>query len=67
MENKLYKVGNKVPKAGRYQCIVCELIIEFLPKHIEQGAVFNPCPLCFAGTEKGPKKPDEDFWKYIGK
>lgn len=66
MEDKLYKVGDKVPKAGRYQCIVCGLIIEFSPQHIEKGAVFNSCPLCFAGTENGPKKPDEDVWKYIG-
>ncbi len=66
MEEKLYKVGEKIPQAGKYQCIVCDLIIEFLPKHIEQEVVFLACPLCFAGTENGPKKPDEDVWKYIG-
>lgn len=66
MKDKLYKVGEKVPQAGKYQCIVCDLIIEFLPKHIEQGVLFLSCPLCFAGTDKGPKKPDEDVWKYIG-
>ena len=66
MADKLYKVGDKVPQAGRYQCIVCGLIIEFLPQHIEKGVVFNSCPLCFAGTDKGPKKPDEDIWKLIG-
>lgn len=66
MEEKLYKVGDAVPKAGKYQCIVCGLIIEFLPKHIEQGVAFMLCPLCFAGTENGPKKPDEDFWKFVG-
>ena len=66
MEDKLYKVGEKVPKAGKYQCIVCNLIIEFLPGHIEKGVVFLFCPLCLAGTENGPKKPDEDVWKYIG-
>ncbi len=66
MEDNLYKVGDRVPKAGRYQCIVCGLIIEFSQQHIDQGVVFNSCPLCFAGTENGPKKPDEDFWKFIG-
>ena len=66
MVNKLYKVGDNVPQAGRYQCIACGLIIEFLPQHIEKGVVFNSCPLCFAGTDKGPKKPDEDIWKFIG-
>ena len=60
MNEKLYKVGDKVSQAGRYQCVVCGLIIEFLPKHIENGAVFNSCPLCFAGTDNGPKKPNED-------
>lgn len=65
MEEKFYKVGDKVPQAGRYQCIVCGLIIEFLPRHIERGVVFNFCPLCFAGTEKGPKKPNENVWKFI--
>lgn len=63
---ELYKVGDKVPKAGRYQCLVCGLVIEFMQKHIDNGAVFNSCPLCYAGTEKGPKKPDEDIWKNIG-
>ena len=57
MEKQMYKVGDKVPRAGRYQCIVCGLILEFLPKHIEMGVLFNSCPLCFAGTENGPKKP----------
>lgn len=66
MEKKLYKVGDKVPQAGRYKCAVCGLVIEFLPKHIEMGVVFNFCPLCLSGAENGPKKPDEDFWEFIG-
>ena len=66
MEQKQYKVGDKVPQVGRYQCLVCGFIIEFLPKHIEKSVVFNSCPLCFAGTENGPKKPDEDIWVFIG-
>ena len=66
MEKKMYKVGDKVPEAGRYQCIVCGLILEFLPKHIGMGVLFNSCPLCFAGTENGPKKPEEDIWTFIG-
>ena len=63
---KTYKVGDKVSKAGRYQCIVCGLIVEYLPKHIEKGVTFSICTLCQAGTEKGHKKPNEEFWKYIG-
>lgn len=66
MAENFYKVGDKIPQAGRYQCLVCGLIIEYLPQHIGQGAVFNACSLCFAGTENGPRKPDEDVWKYIG-
>ena len=62
----MYKFGDKVPKAGRYQCIVCRLIVEYLPQHIEKGVTFGICTLCHAGTEKGPKKPNEVFWKYIG-
>ncbi len=63
---KMYKVGDKVPKAGRYQCIVCDLIVEYLPKHIKKGAAFGICTLCYSGTERGRKKPHEEFWKYIG-
>lgn len=65
-QEKIYKVGDKVPRAGRYQCAVCGLIVEYLPRHIEKGAVFGICTLCKAGTESGPKKPDEGFWKYAG-
>lgn len=61
----MYKVGDKVPQAGRYQCIVCELIVEYLPKHIEKGVTFGICTVCNAGTEKGPKKPNEEFWKHV--
>ena len=66
MTDQLYKIGDKVSQAGRYQFTVCGLIIEFLPKHIERGAIFTSCPLCFAGSDHGPKKPDEDIWKFIG-
>lgn len=62
----MYKVADKVPRASRYQCIVCGLIVEYLPKHIEKGVTFGICTLCQAGTEKGPKKLNEAFWKYIG-
>lgn len=62
----MYKVGDKVPRAGRYQCIVCGLIVEYLPKLIEKGVTFGICTVCNAGTEKGPKKPNEEFWKHIG-
>jgi anaerobic selenocysteine-containing dehydrogenase len=62
----MYKISDKVPKAGRYQCIVCGLIVEYLPKHIEKEVTFAVCPLCKAGSEEGPKKPNEEFWKYIG-
>ncbi len=62
----MYKVADKVPRAGRYQCVVCKLIVEYLPKHIEKGATFGICTLCNAGTEKGKKKRNEEFWKYIG-
>lgn len=63
MEEKIYKVGDKVPQAGRYVCMVCGLVVEYLPKHVEDGAVFDICTLCKAGTVDGPKKPHEEFWK----
>jgi len=66
MDDKLYKVGDKVPQAGKYQCVVCGFIAEYLPKHIQMSAAFAPCPVCHSGTENGPKKPEEEFWKFIG-
>lgn len=65
MEETLYKVGDKVPQAGRYQCAVCGLIVEYLPKHIGMGVTFAECSLCHAGTAGGPKDEHEDFWKLI--
>lgn len=65
-QEKIYKVGDKVPEAGRYQCVVCGFIVEYLPKHIEKGVTFNFCTVCKAGTEGGPKKPNEEFWRHIG-
>jgi len=66
MDEKLYKVGDKVPQEGRYQCVVCGVVVEYLPRHISSGAVFGVCPLCHSGSESGPKKPNEEFWKFIG-
>lgn len=66
MEEKLYKVGDTVPQAGRYACVVCGFVAEYLPKHIEKGVAFVACPVCHSGTEGGPKDVHEDFWKFIG-
>ena len=65
-QEKMYKAGDAVPKAGRYQCAVCGFIVEYLPKHIERGVIFGMCTVCKSGTDEGPKKPNEEFWKYIG-
>ncbi len=65
MTEKLYKVGDLLPKAGRYICTVCGLIIEYSEAHIKNGAKFSGCTLCHSGTEEGPKKPHEDFWEAI--
>lgn len=65
MEEKIYKVGDKVPAAGRYACVVCGLVMEYLPKHIEHEVTFISCGVCKAGTEEGPKKAHEDFWQKI--
>lgn len=62
MEKQVFKVGDKVPQAGRYVCTVCGFAIEFLSKHIEKGATFPTCPVCLSGTVGGPKEVDEDFW-----
>jgi hypothetical protein len=66
MEEKIYKFGDKVPQAGKYQCIVCGVIIEYLPKHIIAEAVFGVCPQCLSGSDTGPKKPNEEFWRFMG-
>lgn len=65
MEEKMYKVGDKVPAAGRYECVICGLVVEYLPKHIEHGATFEICTLCKAGTSEGPKKAHEELWTRI--
>lgn len=65
-QEKMYKAGDTVPQAGRYQCAVCGFIVEYLPKHIEKGVTFGMCTVCKAGTEDGPKKANDEFWKYIG-
>jgi hypothetical protein len=57
---KLYKVGDLVPKTGKYICIVCEYIMDF-----KEGDKFIICPVCLAGQEGGPKGPDEGFWKLL--
>jgi hypothetical protein len=66
MEEQLYKVGAIVPQAGKYVCIICGLIVEYSEYHISNKAVFGICTLCQAGTENGPKKEDEEFWKFLG-
>lgn len=65
-QEKMYKAGAAVPQPGRYQCAVCGFIVEYLPKHIEHGVTFGMCTVCKSGTDDGPKKPNEEFWKYIG-
>jgi len=56
----LYKVRDLVPKTGNYRCTVCGHVMEF-----KEGDLFQPCPVCQAGTEEGPKGPEEDFWELI--
>lgn len=63
---QMYKTGDKVPKAGKYECTVCGFMLEYLPKHLEYGVTFPICPVCKAGSEEGSKKADEEFWKYLG-
>lgn len=65
-QEKMYKNGEMVPQAGRYQCAVCGFIVEYLPKHIERGVTFGMCTVCKSGTDEGHKKANEEFWKYIG-
>lgn len=65
-QEKMYKAADTVPQAGRYQCAVCGFIVEYSLKHIEKGVTFGMCTVCKSGTEDGPKKPNEEFWKYIG-
>ena len=60
-ESKLYKVGDVADVAGKYQCIVCAHIIE-----MKVGDKFEVCPVCQAGSEGGPKGPEEGFWQLLG-
>ena len=66
MIDRLYKVWDVVPHAGRYMCIVCGLIMEYNEHHINNNWVeFTACPVCHAGIKGGPKQPHEDFWKEV--
>lgn len=65
MDGKYYKVGDKVPSAGRYQCVVCGFIVEFAQHHIDRGVAFPTCSVCHAGSVGGAKDPEEDVWKAI--
>jgi len=65
MAETLYKTGDAVPAAGRYQCVVCGFIVEYTRHHVDLGVAFGECSVCHAGTEDGPKKADEDVWKAI--
>lgn len=62
---ELYKVGDKVPQAGRYDCVICHLVVEYSAQHVEHGSAFGICTLCQAGTAEGPKKVDEGFWQLM--
>jgi hypothetical protein len=66
MEEKIYKIDETVPQAGKYQCVICGVVIEYLPKHIMANVVFGICPLCHSGSDDGPKKPTEDVWRFMG-
>jgi len=59
-EEELYKVGQVVEKEGQYQCSVCGHVIE-----LKAGDVFKICPVCQAGSEGGPKGPNEGVWQYL--
>jgi len=53
MEDKLYKVGEKVPQAGKYQCIVWMHRMRFYywiftKAHWERGS-FSSLPSLFCG------------------
>lgn len=65
MEEALFKTGERVPAPGRYQCVVCGFVIEFVQHHIDRGVTFLTCSVCHAGTEGGPKAPHEDVWKAL--
>lgn len=66
LTEEIYKMGDKIPKAGRYQCVVCGFVVEYLEKHLAYGVAFPICPVCQSGTDAGTKKAHEEFWKYIG-
>jgi uncharacterized Fe-S center protein len=66
MEEKIYKFGDIVPQAGKYQCVVCGVIVEYLPKHIMASAKFGVCPQCLSGSDAGPKKAHDDVWRFMG-
>lgn len=63
---QVYKMGDTVLKAGRYECIACGFVVEYLAKHLEYNVTFPVCPVCKSGTDEGPKKAHEEFWKYLG-
>lgn len=60
-EQKEYKVGEIAEKDGQYQCVVCGHVMD-----LKAGDAFIVCPVCKAGSEGGPKGPDEGVWVFIG-
>ena len=62
----LFKSSDIIPAAGKYQCVVCKLVVE-VPVHIvSMGKSFFACPICHAGQEGGAKAAHEDVWEYLG-
>lgn len=61
-----FKSTEVIPVAGRYQCVVCKLVVD-VPAHVvAMGKTFFACPICHAGEEGGAKGPHEEVWEYLG-
>jgi len=61
-----FKSTDTILAAGKYQCVVCKLVVD-IPAHIvAMGKTFFACPICHAGEDGGAKGSHEDVWEYLG-
>ena len=62
---KKFLATDVIPAAGKYQCVVCWLVVEITQHMIDVGATFFSCPICHAGKEGNEVWPETEFWAQL--
>ncbi len=63
MLDQIFKITDIVPVSGTYLCVPCGHT-----QYFEQGAKFETCEVCLAGTDEGwtgYEHEDAEFWQYL--